>query len=88
MAAANTPATKVHTVAQFVGHAGTERILTKKDQDGLIGVPGVAKTDLVWPVGNTKLDVTDVHEEVLNYLKSDEEFKLREVEVPAESAKP
>ena len=73
--------TRKATVVQFVGHPGTERIITKADQDRLIGVKGVAKEDLVWAPGNTKIEV-DVDEEVLAYLKSDEEFKVRELEVP------
>lgn len=79
------PATKTHTVAKFVGHAGTERVLTKADQDGLIGVKGVATKDLVWPKGNSQLDVTDADEAVLEYLKVDEEFTLKTVEAPAET---
>lgn len=79
-------ATKLHTVAKFVGHVGTERIITKKDQDNLIGVPGVATADLVWPKGNSQIDVTDVHEDVLEYLKGDDEFKLKTVEAPAADA--
>ncbi|QPX62565.1 hypothetical protein SEA_WOLLYPOG_12 [Arthrobacter phage Wollypog] len=80
-ATADAPAGSTRVVAQFVGHAGTERIITKKDQDRLIGTDGVAKRDLVWAPGNSKLDVTDVDEDVIAYLKSDEEFKLREIEV-------
>lgn len=83
MAAASTPKGKIHNVAQFVGHPGTERHLTVADQDGLIGVPGIAKKDLVWPAGGrAKLDITDVHEAVLEYIKGDPEFKVTEVEAP------
>jgi hypothetical protein len=81
------PAATVHQVAQFVGHVGTKRVITKKDQDKLIGVPGVAKEDLVWEAGNRKVNVTDVHEDVLSYLKDSDEFKVRSVEAPAAPAK-
>lgn len=77
------PATTTHMVAQFTGSPGTRRIITKKDQDRLIGVDGVAEKDLIWePGGNTKVDVTNVHEDVLEYLKQDSRFKLKEVEAP------
>jgi hypothetical protein len=83
---ANTPAPTKATVAQFIGHAGTERILTKKDQDRLIGVDGAATKDLVWAPGNTKLNVSDAHEDVIAYLKSDDEFAVKTVEVNAKPA--
>lgn len=86
MAANTTPKTTTHTVAKFVGHAGTERIIAKADQDRLIGVDGVATKDLVWAPGNSSVDVTDVDEAILDYLKSDEEFKLRTVTVDAVEA--
>lgn len=88
---ANTPvaknsASQTHTVVEHVGGIYTERILTKKDQDKLIGVDGVAEKDLVWTAGHgVKLDVTGVHEEVLQYMKSNEDFRVREVEVPTAS---
>ncbi len=82
-ATADSPSGK-RTVAQFIGHVGTERIITKEDQDRIVGTKGVAKKDLVWAPGNSKLDVTDVDEDVLAYLKTDDEFKLREVEVSSE----
>lgn len=70
------------TVAQFVGFAGTQRVLTKDDQNQIAGVDrGVGREDLVWEPGNTKIDVTDVHEDVVAYLKGSDEFKVREVEV-------
>lgn len=82
--ATSTPAAKpeTRTVAQFVGFHGTRRILTVDDQNKLAGVEkGVGSADLIWEPGNSKLDVTDVHPEVLAYLKSDEEFKVTSVEV-------
>jgi hypothetical protein len=75
--------TVTKTVAQFVGHVGTRRIITKEDQDAIIGVKGVATEDLVWEPGNTKIDVSNVDEEVLAYLKGDENFKLRTVQAAA-----
>lgn len=81
------PATTTRQIAQFVGSVGTKRIITKAHQDDLIGAKGVAKEDLVWEPGNKKVDVTDAHEDVLTYLKSDSEFKVRAVEVPAEQTK-
>lgn len=77
---------KTHTIAKFVGHSGTRRVISKADQDKLIGVNGAAKTDLVWEKGNRKVDVTDVHEDVLEYLKGDSEFRLSHAEVPVDSA--
>jgi hypothetical protein len=76
--------TVTHTVVKFVGSAGTRRVITKADQDRLIGVKGVATKDLVWEQGNTKLDVTGAHEEVLEYFKTDSEFKVTHVEAPAD----
>ena len=85
--ATNTPA-KVETaaetrlVAQFVGFHGTVRELTVADQNAIAGVDsGVGKKDLVWPINNGKLDVTDEHPDVIEYLKSDPEFKVKSVEV-------
>lgn len=83
-----TTATKggVRVVAEHVGGIFTERILTKKDQDKLVGTDGVGIKDLVWPAGsNSKLDITDVHEDVLDYIKKSDEWRVREVEVPAAS---
>lgn len=78
------PATR--TIAQYTGFHGTRRIISKADQNNLVGVAsGVGKEDLIWEPGNTKLDVTDVHPDVLEYLRTDGEFKLREVEVSEES---
>lgn len=85
--AASAPAANTRQIAQFVGHVGTRRIITKKDQDALVGVNGIATDDLVWEPGNKKVDVTDVHEDVLAYLKGDAEFKIRAVEAPAEKPK-
>lgn len=87
MAEKNTPAkTNIRTVAQYKGGMFTERIITKKDQDKLVGTEGIGKVDLVWPAGaNSKLDITDVHEDVLDYIKKDPEFSVKEVEVPAAS---
>lgn len=64
------------------------REISRKDQDGLIGTKGVAKDDLVWSTANNfKVDVTDVHEDVLEYLdKTDPSFKISEVEVVDEPA--
>lgn len=79
-----TPATR--TVAQFTGFHGAQRILTRADQNAIAGVTsGVGTADLVWGVNNGKLDVTDVHPDVLEYLKSDPEFKITEVAVSEES---
>jgi hypothetical protein len=87
---ANTPEVKPtttaksdHTIAKFVGHSGTRRVITAADQDGIIGVKGAAKNDLVWEPGNTKLDVTEAHAEVIDYLKSDPAFQVRTVTVDA-----
>lgn len=78
--------TQTRTIAQFVGFHGTTRIITKDDQNRLAGVTsGVGKEDLVWPAGNSKLDVTDVPADTLEYLKGDEEFKLSTVEVTPEA---
>lgn len=84
---ANTqPKPETRTIAQFTGFHGTTRILTKADQNRIVGVEsGIGKEDLVWQPGNSKLDVTDAHEEVLAYLKSDSEFKLTSVEVTPEA---
>lgn len=85
---ANSPASKPETrqIAKFVGFHGTRRIITKADQDKLVGVSnGAGKEDLVWEPGNTKLDVTDVHPDVLDYMKSDDEFQVRAVEVTPEA---
>ena len=77
---------ETRTVAHFVGFHGTTRILTVADQNQIAGVEkGVGKEDLVWPAGNAKLDVTDVHPAVLDYLKSDDEFKVGSVEVTPEA---
>ena len=86
MAAAATPNNETHTLAEFIGHPGTTRILTKEDQNGLVGGLKIAKEDLVWPArSHAKLDVTEVHEAVLEYLNEDPEFKITTVEVPATS---
>lgn len=86
----NTPATtetksaKTRKVAQFVGHAGTKRIITKKDQDSLTGVKGSAEKDLVWEPGNhTKVDITDVQPDVIEYIENDPDFKVKAVELPS-----
>lgn len=76
------PLPSKHIVAQYIGHSGTVRIIDKKSQDSLIGVPGVATRDLIWQRPNGKLDVTDVHEEVLAYLKRDPKFKVTTVDGP------
>jgi hypothetical protein len=84
---ATTPKSETRQIAQFVGFHGTRRIITKADQDRLVGVPsGVGKEDLVWEPGNSKLDVTDVHPDVLEYLQHDEEFKVKSVEVTPDAA--
>lgn len=86
--AKNTESTK-RTLASFVGHEGTTRIISKSDQDFLIGVPGIATEDLVWEAGSKKkIDITDTHEDVQEYLRKDAEFKLSTVEVPAEAEVP
>lgn len=78
------PQVNKRVLAQYVGHAGTTRIIRKEDQDFLIGVDGVAKEDLVWEAGSQKkVDITEVHEDVQTYLRKDEEFKISTVEVPA-----
>lgn len=77
--------TKKHIVAKFVGGIHTRRVISKKDQDQLIGVAGVAQQDLVWePGAGTKVDVTEVHEDVLEYLKKSPSFKISEVEAPVQ----
>lgn len=82
MAESKTPSPVIRTVAKFTGFHGTRRVLTKADQDKIAGVDkGVGKEDLVWEPGNSKLDVTDVHPDVLDYIKSDAEFSVRAVEV-------
>lgn len=86
---ANSPAPKTETrqIAKFVGFHGTRRILTKADQNGIVGVDsGIGKEDLIWEPGNSKLDVTDVHPDVLDYLNGDEEFQVRSVEVTPDAA--
>lgn len=80
---ATTAGKKEHIVVRFVGHSGTKRIITKSDQDRLIGVPGAAKADLVWEPGNTKIDATEAHEEVIAYLKGDPAFQVKTVVVDA-----
>lgn len=82
-ASKSAPKTTEHTVVQFVGHVGTRRVISKEDQDALLSVKGVGKHDLVWEAGNGKLDVTDLglHEDVLAYLNSDPEFKVKTVSV-------
>lgn len=76
------PKTETRIVAKFVGNHATIRVLTKADQNSIVGVDtGVGKEDLVWPINNGKLDVTDVHPDVLDYLRSDDEFKVTSVEV-------
>lgn len=79
---ATSKTTKTHTIAKFTGHSGTRRILTKANQDDIIGVKGVATQDLIWEPGNKKVDVTDVNEEVIAALKADGNFTFRTVEVP------
>lgn len=76
--------TETRTVAQFVGHAGVERVLTRSDQNKIVGA-AVATRDLVWKPGNTKVDVTDAAEDVIEYLKGDPKFAVKEIEVPADS---
>lgn len=81
------PATETRTIAKFTGFHGTRRVIAKADQDRIVGVAsGVGKEDLIWEPGNSKLDVTDVHPDVLEYLKTDGEFKLSTVEVTTEAA--
>lgn len=86
-AASEAPAGTKRTIAQYTGHHGTRRVISKADQDAIVGVKGIGKEDLVWPAahGPRNVDVTDVDEAVLEYLKTDGDFKFREVEVPAES---
>lgn len=86
MASKETAAPQTRIVAQYKGFHGTVRTLTKADQNALAGVnSGVGKEDLVWPINNGKLDVTDVHPSVLEYLRSDPKFSVSEVEVTPES---
>lgn len=81
------PTTEVRTIAQFTGHAGVKRVLTRANQDKIIGSSGVATKDLVWEPGNSKVDVTGVAEDVIAYLKDDAKFSVKEIEVavPADS---
>lgn len=74
--------TEIRTIAQFTGHAGVERTLTRANQDSIVGTKGAGTRDLVWKPGNSKLDVTDVAEDVIAYLKGDPKFSVKEVEVP------
>lgn len=64
------------------------REITVKDQNKLVGA-AVSKKTLVWSrANNFKVDVTDVHEDVLKYLtEEDGEFTITEVEVPDEEPK-
>ena len=80
--------TEVRVIAKYVGHAGVQRVLTRKNQDALIGSEGVATEDLVWAPGNRKLDVTGAQDAVLDYLRSDEKFSVEEIEVPVPAAEP
>ena len=81
------PTTETRTLAQWVGHAGTTRVISKDDQNFIVGAK-VAKRDLRWEAGSrAKVDVTDVHEDVLTYLdKEEDDIKLSTVEVPLESS--
>lgn len=77
---------KKHLVAKFVGGIYTRRIISKKDQDKLIGVSGIATEDLIWEKGgNAKVDITNAHEEVIAYLRKDDSFRVSEVEAPSAS---
>lgn len=74
------------TLATFTGHEGTTRIISKKDQDFLIGLDGIATEDLVWEAGSKKkVDITDTHEEVQEYLRKSPDFRVSTVEVPTEA---
>ncbi len=85
MAESKAAKTTSHTVVQFTGHVGTRRVISKKDQDRIVGVDGVAQHELVWEPGNAKLVVTDynLHEDVVDYLKHDGEFRFTTVDAPA-----
>lgn len=72
-------------VAKYVGHAGVERTLTRANQNEIVGAP-VATKDLTWKAGNKKLDVTDAPADVIEYLKNDPKFEVKEIEVPADEA--
>lgn len=69
------------TIAQFTGHWGTRRVITAKDQGSILGVDEKVGTDLIWEKGNSKVDVTDVHPDVVEHLKKDKSFKVSETEV-------
>lgn len=73
--------TETRTIAQFTGHAGVERVLTRANQNEIVGA-AVATRDLVWKPGNKKVDVTEAHEDVITYLKEDPRFDVKDVEVP------
>lgn len=77
-------------IAQYKGFYGSRRLLTVADQNAIVGVKsGVGKEDLVWERNNGKLDVTDVHPEVLAHIEgATDEWTVREVEVDAEESTP
>lgn len=79
------PKTTTAIIAQFVGHAGVKRVLTRANQNDIVGAP-VATRDLIWEAGNKKVDVTDAPEDVIEYLKNDHKFSVKEVEVPVEAS--
>lgn len=80
----------IRKIAQYNGFYGIQRVLTKADQNAIAGVKsGIGKEDLVWATNNGKLDVTDVHPEVLSYIESaTDEWTVRDVEVDAEESTP
>lgn len=78
--------TETRIIAQFTGHAGVRRVLTRANQNKIVGTDGAGTRDLVWEPGNAKVDVTDVAEDVLTYLRNDPKFSVKEVEVDASDA--
>jgi hypothetical protein len=84
--AASKPQAETRTVAKFTGFHGTRRVISVADQNKLVGVEsGVGKEDLIWEPGNSKIDVTNVHPDVLEHLRHDSEFRVSTVEVTPEA---
>lgn len=76
-------------VAEFTGKANFDvRHISAKDQNALVGTP-VTKKALEWNAGNNwKLDVTDVHPDVVSYLRDEDElFNVHEVAVEVDDDK-
>lgn len=84
--AAGKAKTETRTIAQYTGHAGVRRVLTRSNQDTIVGASGAGTRDLVWEPGNAKLDVSDVAADVIEYLKGDPKFSVKEVEVAVDAA--